>query len=363
MKNETKQVSKVVLIVDDDPTSLEMLNKSISALGYTILTAVGGMQALAIAGAKHVDAVLLDIVMEDMDGIEVLKRIKQNSKLKRIPVIMVTGVHDRELIIQCMKNGAEDYLVKPVEHARLKILLNRLFAEQEPLKNNKPFFFTMSLSKTGARLQFGLAVVLISVLPVLALAYILINPYIDFAFSDEVAKTLIIISILLILLGYALLIKYPVNVIRLRHYLELLARGAVMKEEVHLIKDEDDLEAIETYIADIIHQTEERIRTIEAQACKLVEAEKKEVMIESLATACHHLGQPATVLCSYLEVMSRKEADKDMQAMIQECRTSAADMMDVFEKLQTLSVYKTEDYLSNSTSGDTIYNSMIKLDQ
>ena len=89
----------------------------------------------------------------------------------------------------------------------------------------------------------------------------------------------------------------------------------------------------------------EMLHTIDRQREKLLHAERQRVMIESLATACHHLGQPATAIMVYLGLMNQSEQSPDMQNMISECLKAAKSMADVFTKLQQVSEYRPEPYL------------------
>jgi DNA-binding NarL/FixJ family response regulator len=86
-------------------------------------------------------------------------------------------------------------------------------------------------------------------------------------------------------------------------------------------------------------------KTIEAQQRELLAAERQRVMIESLGAACHHLGQPATVLTGYLEVIKRKPQPPDTAAMLDECVKAAYAIGDILVRLQTIGEYRTEPYL------------------
>jgi ActR/RegA family two-component response regulator len=84
--------------------------------------------------------------------------------------------------------------------------------------------------------------------------------------------------------------------------------------------------------------------TIRIQNEDLMEAERHRVMIESLGTACHLLGQPATVITTYLELMRRKEASPEMREMIDNCIDAASAMGDILHRLRTVCLYRTEPY-------------------
>mgnify|MGYP001547058585 CR=1 FL=1 len=119
-----------LLIVDDEPTNIHILSNILSD-DYEIRAANNGERALAAALSQSPDLILLDMIMPDLDGLEVCKRLKKNEATKDIPVIFVTSMSDpanEELGLQA---GAVDYISKPVSppivKARVKIhLQNRL---------------------------------------------------------------------------------------------------------------------------------------------------------------------------------------------------------------------------------------------
>jgi len=89
----------------------------------------------------------------------------------------------------------------------------------------------------------------------------------------------------------------------------------------------------------------EMFRTIKAQEQELLDAERQRVMLQSLGAACHHLGQPLTVINTYLAMMREKETSADMQQMIQACTKAAEGVSDVMNRLRHVSTYRTEPYL------------------
>ena len=109
----------LILIVEDNPSSLEILSARLSANNYDILTATDGQSGLQLATEKHPDLILLDIMMPKMDGIEVCKRIRADTSLPFMPIIMVTAKTDSKDIIAGLEAGGDEYLTKPVDHAAL----------------------------------------------------------------------------------------------------------------------------------------------------------------------------------------------------------------------------------------------------
>jgi signal transduction histidine kinase len=103
-----------ILIVDDSAENLRLLQALLAAQGYEILLARSGEEALAAASTERPDAILLDVLMPGMDGLEVCRRLKADPELQVIPVILVTSNDRSEDIIQGLDSGADDYVTKPI---------------------------------------------------------------------------------------------------------------------------------------------------------------------------------------------------------------------------------------------------------
>jgi adenylate cyclase len=110
-----------LLVVDDVEDNRYTLTRRLSREGYTNLTtAANGSEALDLLQGKPIDLVLLDIMMPDMNGYEVLERLKADPNLRHIPIIMISAVDDMESVIRCIELGAEDYLSKPFNPTLLR---------------------------------------------------------------------------------------------------------------------------------------------------------------------------------------------------------------------------------------------------
>lgn len=116
--------NKTVLVVDDDVRNIYSLTKSLELLQMKVITAIDGAEALnALEAHPQTDVVLLDMMMPNLDGYETAKRIRENKKFKKLPVIAVTAkamTGDRE---KCINAGASDYITKPVDIDQLLSLL------------------------------------------------------------------------------------------------------------------------------------------------------------------------------------------------------------------------------------------------
>jgi len=109
----------LVLVVDDVPDNVEILQMRLEAQGYEVATAEDGVEALNKTRALQPDLILLDIMMPKMDGIAVVKELKADTALPFIPVILVTAKADGADVIAGLESGGDDYLTKPVDHAAL----------------------------------------------------------------------------------------------------------------------------------------------------------------------------------------------------------------------------------------------------
>ena len=119
-----------VLICDDDPLLLELMEFRLRAKGYEVIKAVDGAEALEKAQQDAPDVVVLDAMMPKADGLEVLARIKGDPALSDTPVIMLTARKGQKDIVSALDKGADDYLVKPFIPEELLARLARLIARR-----------------------------------------------------------------------------------------------------------------------------------------------------------------------------------------------------------------------------------------
>lgn len=120
-----------VLVIDDEPGIVELLNEYLSQQGFEVVTASGGAQGLARLDADRPDVVLLDMRMPEMDGIETLKRIRAVNL--RIPVLVVSGNDDLATAKEAIALGAFDYTLKPIDFAYLDRALDKMLASASPV--------------------------------------------------------------------------------------------------------------------------------------------------------------------------------------------------------------------------------------
>jgi CheY-like chemotaxis protein/predicted metal-dependent HD superfamily phosphohydrolase len=119
--------------VDDDLINRKMLALAVEKEGHQVTTAENGRQALALlraGGDCPFDVILLDILMPEMDGYQVLEQVKGDEDLHHIPVIMISAVEEMDSVVRCIEMGATDYLPKPVNPALLRARLNASLVEK-----------------------------------------------------------------------------------------------------------------------------------------------------------------------------------------------------------------------------------------
>src|SRR6195952_53358 len=135
-------MSARVLVVDDIPTNVKLLETKLSAEYFDVLTASNGPDALAICEQGLCDLVLLDVMMPEMDGFEVCRRLKSYPKTAHLPVVMVTALDQPSDRVAGLEAGADDFLTKPVDDAalfarvrslvRLKMMTDELRMRESP---------------------------------------------------------------------------------------------------------------------------------------------------------------------------------------------------------------------------------------
>ena len=109
-----------LLVVDDVEDNREVLRRRLERQGYAVECAEDGRRALALIAARPFDLVLLDVLMPDTDGYQVLQQIKDAPATRDIPVIMISALDDMPSIVKCIERGAEDFLPKPFDPVLLK---------------------------------------------------------------------------------------------------------------------------------------------------------------------------------------------------------------------------------------------------
>jgi diguanylate cyclase (GGDEF)-like protein len=115
-----------ILIVDDHEDNVELLRARLESWGYTTDSATNGADALKKVEEAPPDLILLDVMMPEIDGIEVTRRVKANGSLPFIPIIMQTALDSTENKVEGLEAGADDYITKPIDFAELKARLTSM---------------------------------------------------------------------------------------------------------------------------------------------------------------------------------------------------------------------------------------------
>lgn len=119
-----------VLVVDDDEDNRAMLRRRLEREGYEAVCVADGKRALEALGGGGFDLMLLDVLMPDMDGHEVLARVKGSPDTRDIPVIMISALDDMPSIVKCIERGAEDFLPKPFDPVLLRARISSSLAKK-----------------------------------------------------------------------------------------------------------------------------------------------------------------------------------------------------------------------------------------
>ncbi|HEY0009978.1 MAG TPA: response regulator transcription factor [Tepidisphaeraceae bacterium] len=123
---------KKILLVDDEKDLVEMMSFNLKRHGYEIITAYNGVDALSFAEKEVPDLIVLDVMMPGLDGTTVVRRLKADPKLARIPVVMLTAKSEETDVVVGLTLGADDYITKPFSMKILMARLNTVLRRGEP---------------------------------------------------------------------------------------------------------------------------------------------------------------------------------------------------------------------------------------
>jgi|GEM_PF-463300 len=380
-----------ILVVDDDEKARRLVESIFTGSEYDLSFERRGPDALRQAAKALPDIILLDVAMPDMDGFEVCRHLRLDPMLADVPVLLMADREDAKARLKAFDVGADDVLVKPLSRTELlarirgilrvnryrKLLTSRMelqrarvtlriaqgaqgqgvgpktagaAAHVKTASGRDNWRHLFSLLSRGARTQFVVAIGLSSVIPLLALVYVFVSNEHFRQMTPWALWPLVAVVALITGLGYAMLFKYPVNIIRLRKHLEHIVSGQ-FTDSIKLTKDEDDdLRAIEQSVSHLIRQMEERIYALTHQEETLRSAERHRVMIESMGAACHHLGQPAATMAVMLHLIKKQELTPELRKMVEECSLTLDEITNLLSRLQFIAQYRTESYLAADKS-------------
>ena len=121
-----------ILIVDDSPTEMFKLTGMLEKHGHVVLKAENGADGVALARQEKPDAVLMDIVMPGLNGFQATRQLSKDPETSHIPVIMVTTKDQETDMVWATRQGAKDYITKPVDEQKLMLTLKNVLAVSHP---------------------------------------------------------------------------------------------------------------------------------------------------------------------------------------------------------------------------------------
>jgi adenylate cyclase len=151
--------SSSILVVDDNASNRDVLERRLVRDGHQIVTAATGISALELAGKETFDLILLDLIMPEMTGYEVLRRLKAAEHTSHIPVIVISALDELDSVVRCIEAGAEDYLTKPFNPILLRARIGASL-EKKWLRDREKKFVT-DLQQEKARSE----ILLLNILP------------------------------------------------------------------------------------------------------------------------------------------------------------------------------------------------------
>ena len=119
-------MSKKILVVDDDENILNLEKTILEQKGFVVTSAIGGAKALEILAQQVFDLILLDVMMPDVDGFAVCRKIKEDARLKDVPVIFLTAKGGGEALAEGFESGALMYINKPFTANKLLTIVNTM---------------------------------------------------------------------------------------------------------------------------------------------------------------------------------------------------------------------------------------------
>jgi len=145
-----------LLVVDDNDTNRDLLVNHLERQGHTVTTAQNGHQALEMIHKDRFDLVLLDVMMPEMNGYQVLAHMKNDISWKNIPVIMISALGEMDSVVQCIEMGAEDYLPRPFNPVLLKARINACLEKKQLRDMEQLYAKSMELElEIGQQIQHG----------------------------------------------------------------------------------------------------------------------------------------------------------------------------------------------------------------
>lgn len=125
----------IILIADDRPENIELISATLSPMGYNIIKAANGLQAMEKIRALRPDIAMINVFMPELNGIEVCKNIKSDERYSSIPVIMITALDDADSKMKALSVGADEFLTKPIDRYELIVRVGNLLKVKNHIDN------------------------------------------------------------------------------------------------------------------------------------------------------------------------------------------------------------------------------------
>ncbi|MCF2149108.1 hybrid sensor histidine kinase/response regulator [Desmonostoc muscorum LEGE 12446] len=124
-----------ILVIDDEPDNFDVIETLLDGQGYQLHYAPSGQQALTRLNSFQPDVILLDVMMPDLDGLEVCRRIKADLQWQTVPIVMVTALTAKEDLARCLGAGADDFISKPINSLELRARVNSMLRIKQQYDN------------------------------------------------------------------------------------------------------------------------------------------------------------------------------------------------------------------------------------
>jgi adenylate cyclase len=151
--------SSSILVVDDNAANRDVLARRLTREGHRVVTANSGAAALELVAAQDFDLVLLDLIMPEMSGFEVLRRLKATEHTSDVPVIVISALDEIDSVVRCIESGAEDYLTKPFNPVLLRARVEASLEKKWLRDREKKFIVDLEREKQRSE------VLLLNILP------------------------------------------------------------------------------------------------------------------------------------------------------------------------------------------------------
>ncbi len=151
MEDKVTAEQASILVVDDHPLNRSLLSRLFERQGHFVYTAANGMEALELVRSHVFDLILLDVIMPGMSGFDVLKHLKADPAYQSIPVLMLSAIDERDMVLRCIEHGADDYLFKPFNPVLLRARISASIEKKRLRDKEQKYFQKIEDDLTVAR--------------------------------------------------------------------------------------------------------------------------------------------------------------------------------------------------------------------